>query len=78
MDEMLRRANAGLPASFVTMEQLLQEGYMSYAEIKRLELELHTEGDHDSPYVFTLPANMPQILAWTKLLARVHNGELNP
>jgi hypothetical protein len=78
MDEMLTRANEGLLASFVTMEQFLQEGHMSLLEIKRLELELHTEGDHDSPYMFTLPANMPQVLAWTKLLARVHNGELNP
>jgi hypothetical protein len=78
MDEMLTRANEGLLASFVTMEQFLQEGHMSLLEIKRLELELHTEGDHDSPYMFTLPANMPQVLAWTKLLTRVHNGELNP
>ncbi len=78
MDEMLTRANAGLVSSFVTVEQFLQEGHMSLAEIKRLELELHSEGDHDSPYVFTLPANTPQVLAWTKLLARVHSGELNP
>jgi hypothetical protein len=78
MDEMLTRANNGLAASFVTMEQFLQEGYMSLLEIKRLELEMHTGGDHDCPYVFSLPANMPQVLAWMKLLARVHNGELEP
>ncbi len=78
MDEMLTRANDGLVSNSVTAEQFLQEGRRSLAELKRLELELHGEGDHDSPYMFTLPANMPQILAWTKLLARVHSGELQP
>ena len=78
MDEMLARANAGLVSSFVTVEQFLREGHMSLAEIKRLELELHSGGDHDCPYMFTLPANTLQVLAWTKLLAKVHNGELNP
>jgi hypothetical protein len=78
MDEMLTRANDGLLANFVTMEQFLQEGRMNLLEIKRLELEMRTEGDHDCPYVFSLPANMPQVLAWMKLLAKVHNGELEP
>ena len=78
MDEMLTRANNGLVASFVTMEQFLQEGHMSLLEMKRLELEMCPGGDHDCPYVFALPANMSQVLAWMKLLARVHNGELEP
>jgi hypothetical protein len=78
MDEMLKRANSGLVANFVTMEQFLQEEHMNFWEIKRLELEMHSGGDHDCPYVFTLPANMPQVRAWMKLLARVHNGELEP
>jgi hypothetical protein len=78
MDEMLTRANDGLGSSFVTVEQLLRQGHMSLAEIRRWELELHGQGDHDSPYVFTLPTSMPQVLAWMKLLARVRNGELTP
>ena len=78
MDEMLTRANRGLVANFITMEQFLQGGHLSLLEMKRLELEMHTGGDHDCPYVFTLPANMPQVLVWMKLLARVHNGELQP
>ncbi len=78
MDEMLRRANNGLSSNFVTVEQFLQKEHMSLAEVKRLELELHTEGDHDCPYVFTLPLAMPQVLAWTRLFARVYSGELNP
>jgi len=78
MDEMLIRANKGLLSNSITAEQLLQGKHISSAEIKRWELEMHSEGDHDSPYTFTLPATMPQILAWTKLLARVHKGELKP
>ena len=78
MDEMLTRANDGLASNCVTVEQFLQERPMNSAEIKRLEFELRTEGDHDCPYTFMLPANMPQVLAWAKLLARVHNGELEP
>jgi hypothetical protein len=78
MDEMLARANDGLVASFVTVEQFLREGPMSSIEIRRLELEMGPGGDHDSPYMFALPANMVQVRAWTKLLARVRNGELNP
>lgn len=78
MDEMLTRANSGLSANCVTVEQFVQGERMSLAEVTRLELELSTEGNHDSPYQFMLPANMLQVLAWTKLLARVRCGELVP
>jgi hypothetical protein len=78
LDDMLIRANNGLISNSVTMEQFLLKGHLSTLEIKRLELELYTSGDHDSPYTFTLPTNTPQVLAWTKLLARVHSGELKP
>jgi hypothetical protein len=78
MDEMLTRANNGLMANFVTMEQFLQEEHMSLMEMRRLELEMGPGGDHDCLYIFALPANMQQVLAWMKLLARVHNGELEP
>jgi hypothetical protein len=78
MDEMFTRANEGLVSNSVTMEQFLQEGHLNTTEIKRLELELHTRGDHDSPYTFALPTSMPQVRAWTKLLARVHTGDLKP
>jgi len=78
MDEMLIRANNGLVASFVTVEQFLHGGHVSLLEIRRLELEMDPGGDHDCPYVFTLPANMPLVLAWMKLLAKVQNGVLQP
>lgn len=35
-------------------------------------------GDHDCPYTFTLPAFMPQALAWSGLLAKVRSGEIEP
>jgi len=78
MDEMLTRANNGLVANFVTVEQFLQGKHVSLLEIRRLELEMQTGGDHDTPYRFELPDNMPQVLAWIRLLAKVHRGELKP
>lgn len=56
----------------------LGERSMSSLDRRRLELERGTGGDHDTPYTFTLPASMPQVLAWMKLLARVQRGELQP
>ena len=78
MDEMLKHANAGLLVNSVSVEQLWQGEDMNMAEVRRLELELCALRDHDSPYTFVLPTNMPQVLAWTRLLARVHCGELQP
>jgi|GraSoiStandDraft_40_1057318.scaffolds.fasta_scaffold785190_1 hypothetical protein len=45
---------------------------------RRLELELGTPGDHDTRYMFTLPTSLPQVLAWTKLLAQVQDGAFLP
>jgi hypothetical protein len=56
-----------------------QDGKSSSSlDIRRLELEIGSTGDHDLPYKFTLPASMPQALAWAKLLVRVYMGELEP
>lgn len=49
---------------------------MGLLEQKRLEIERGPGGDHDTPYVFTLPVSMPQLLAWTRLQTRVQAGEL--
>ncbi len=51
---------------------------MSALERRRLELEYGAGGDHDLPYTFTLPHFWPQVLAWMKLLAKVHSGALPP
>ncbi len=45
-------------------------------EKKRFELEQGEGGDHDAPYLFTLPVSTPQMLAWMRLRARVQDGEL--
>jgi len=56
----------------------LDEGNMSRLSRRRLELELGPGGDHDVTYSFALPASVPQVLAWMRLLTRVHRGELQP
>lgn len=45
-------------------------------EKKRLEIECGPGGDHDTPYHFTLPVSMPQLLAWIHLQARIIAGEI--
>ncbi len=54
------------------------EGSMSSLERRRAELEHGAGGDHDTPYTFALPLSVPQTLAWTRLMARVQRGELEP
>lgn len=51
---------------------------MSALERRRLELERGPGGDHAVAYRFALPAFMPQVLAWTRLMGRVHREELRP
>ena len=78
VEEMLSRQNQGLVSNSVSADQLLTDRSMNLSEIKRLEFELRSAGDHDEPYTFTLPTYMPQVLAWSKLLARVQSGQLEP
>lgn len=61
-----------------TEEPFFKEQNLSALERKRFEMEMGTGGDHDAIYTFTLPVLVPQLLAWTKLLARVRQGELQP
>ena len=56
----------------------LDVGDISSLERRRLELELGPGGDHDVAYSFALPASLSHVLAWMRLLARVHRGELEP
>jgi hypothetical protein len=49
---------------------------MSALESRRLELELGPGGDHDVPYRFVLPPQMPQVLAWMRLFAKRRREEL--
>ena len=54
---------------------ILFERTMSSLDRRRLEVELGAGGDHDVPYAFALPPSMPQVLAWMRLLSRVHRGD---
>jgi hypothetical protein len=49
---------------------------MNYQEKKRLEIELGQGGDHDMPYLFTLPITQKERLAWIRLQQQVQAGEL--
>jgi hypothetical protein len=49
---------------------------MSLLDTKRLELERGQGGDHDTPYLFTLPISVKERLAWARLQTRVQAGEL--
>ena len=49
---------------------------LSFQEKKRLEIELGPGGDHDMPYLFTLPISLKERLAWIRLQKQVQAGEL--
>ena len=76
MEEMLIRQNEGQVTSSLTADQFLTGHRINTQEVTRLELELSTAGDHDTPYEFALPATLPQLLAWTRLMVKVRGGEL--
>lgn len=78
MDGMLNRHNEGLVTSSVTARELLAGRQINALEVTKLEMELNEGGDHDVPYEFTLPTSLPQLLAWTRLMHRVRDGELEP
>jgi hypothetical protein len=70
-----RAAELSLP---LPAPALPAERKLSGLEEKRLEFEMGVGGDHDLPYLFTLPPSVPQLLAWLRLLMRVQRGELHP
>ena len=55
---------------------VLDGGGIDALERRRLALESGAGADHDVPYRFALPASMPPVLAWMRLLAKVHRGEV--
>lgn len=61
-----------------TRELLPDEGHISAAGWRRVELERGPGGDHDTPYTFASPTSLPQALAWIRLLGKVQRGELAP
>ncbi len=50
----------------------------NFMKLVREKLEWSRGDDYDTLYTFALPVSMPQVLAWTRLLAMVQRGELIP
>ena len=50
----------------------------NFIKQKREKLEWSRGDGYDTLYTFALPVSMPQVLAWTRLLAKVQRGELEP
>ena len=76
-----RRGVSDAPTSplrehLTTASTLLSPG-MSFEEKKRLEIELGPGGDHDKPYLFTLPISLKERLDWIRLQKQVQVGELS-
>jgi len=78
MEAMLSRANQGLLSTAVTVDQLWDKHCISWIEVRRLEMELGSGGDHDLLYTWSAPTSRSEVLAWTKLLAGRERGELEP
>ena len=73
----MRRDQAAQPAAAASIAPgMLSNLGMNLLEQKRLEIELGPGGDHDTPYLFTLPIALKERLAWLRLQARVKAGEL--
>lgn len=73
----MRRDQAVQPAAAATATPgMLSNLDMKLQEQKRLEIELGPGGDHDTPYLFTLPVSLKERLAWLRLQSRVRAGEL--
>jgi hypothetical protein len=70
--------SAGIRLNESSRATSLDEKFKCPQEKRRLELELGAGADHDVPYHFSLPASMPQVLAWIRLLARVQREEVQP
>ena len=77
MEEMLNRANQGLPSTAITVEQIWESRCVNWFEVRRLEIELGAGGDHDKPYTWNVPPSNPDLFAWSKLLARRGNKEFD-
>ena len=65
-------------ANYATPEARGDNQERNLSGLMQEELEWSRGGDYDTPYSFALPVFMPQALAWTRLLAKVQRGELEP
>jgi hypothetical protein len=59
-------------------QQVADEEITTEQEMSRFAVEMNGSGDHDTVYHFSLPASLPQLLVWARLIGRVQRGELEP
>ena len=76
MEEMLRRTNHGLLSTAITIDRLWDRNSVNWIEVRRLEVELGTESDHDQPYTWNLPPSGSQAIACMKLRTLREQGVL--
>jgi hypothetical protein len=76
METMLSRTNQGLFSTAITVDQLWDKYCVNWIEVRRLEVELGTESDHDQPYTWNLPPSGSHVLAWMKLRTLREKGAL--
>ena len=77
-DELLKRENQGKVSSALPASHFLKGMKIDTQEVRKLEMELKTDGDYDIPYVFSGPSSSGQARAWMRLLALVQSGALRP
>jgi hypothetical protein len=65
-------------ANSVTSEARGSNRESNLMRLTREKLEWSRGDGYDTLYTFALPVSMPQVLAWTRLLAMVQRGELVP
>ncbi len=63
------------PASSTKTDYVLAYS-MNLLDRKRQELEFGSGGDHDCPYVFTLPQSIAEMLAWITLHEKVQHSPI--
>ena len=76
MEVMLRSENQGLFSTAITVDRLWNRNSVNWIEVRRLELELGSESDHDQAYTWNLPPSGSNVLAWMKLRNLREQGAL--
>jgi hypothetical protein len=80
IEKLVRRTTVALVDSSLQEERpasaYAHTSSMDLLEQRRLQLELGPGGDHDTPYLCSLPVATPQLLAWIRLRDRMQAGDL--
>lgn len=61
---------------YLSDQPTLEDTTNRVLERRRLDIEEGEGGDHDEPYVFSMPVTIQERLAWSRLLGKVQRGEM--